>query len=258
MTAGFPFEPWSRPAGERIAACDATLPGRAAAAVPFDFPWLEPSAEPVEDAAAAAPPARTFSEAELDAMLAAARSEAAASAEAAVRAALEAGMAARQTAALERIAAELAAHQLALDRALAERAATTRDLALALARALVPRALDRQPLADVEAMLRELLIRLEGQPRLTLALPPAQVEAGQLLAREIAVQAGYRGELSVVPEAQLKPGDARLSWPGGAAERDLAALEREAIALVDAWLPHTAAEYPAFDCDDVSTKGAIP
>jgi flagellar biosynthesis/type III secretory pathway protein FliH len=258
MAAGFQFEPWSRHSGERIAACDAALSPRAGAAAPFDFPWLEPSGDPEAAAAAAPPTARTFSEAELEAALAAARAQAAAAAEAKVRAAIEADMAARQTAALERIAAELAAHQVELDRALAARAAASRDLALALARALVPRALERQPLADAEAMLRDLVIRLEGQPRLTLSLPPALVEAGQQLAREIAAQAGYHGEMAVVPEAQLGPGDARLSWPGGYAERDLALLEREALAVVDAWLPDTAMQPRATDWEDASTNGAMP
>lgn len=258
MAAPNRFETWSGRAGERAPACVATSPRRAGVPAPFTFPWLDQSGEPEAAAADAPPPPRTFSEAELNAALAAARAEAAAAAEARLRVALESDMTARRTAALERLAAELAAHQVALDRTLAARAAASRDLALALARALVPRALERQPLADIAAMLRELLIRLEGQPRLTLALAPALLEAGQQAAREIAAQAGYRGELAVVPEAQLGPGDARLSWPGGNAERDLASLEREAIAVVDAWLPDTATEPRAIDCEDACTNGAMP
>jgi flagellar biosynthesis/type III secretory pathway protein FliH len=260
MAARFEFDLRFDHARERVAARDAALPwlepSRAGEAAPFEFPWLQPSRAP-QTAGDPAPPARTFSEAELDAALACARAEAAAAAEASVRAALEAGMAARRTAALERIAAELSAHRRALDQAIATRASVSCDLALALARALVPRALERQPLADIEAMLRDLLVRLEGQPRLILALPPALVEAGQQVAREIGAETGYRGELVVEPDARLGAGDARLSWPGGDAERDLALLEREAIALVDAWLPETAAESPLIECQLASTNGAM-
>jgi hypothetical protein len=135
--------------------------------------------------------------------------------------------------------------------------AATRDLALALARALVPRALERQPLADTEAMLRDLLVRLEQQPRLTLALPPALVDAGRRTLAAIAAEAGYRGELVVEPDQTLGAGDARLSWRGGSAERDLAELEREAIALIDAWLPATSAEPWPTDRADASSNGAM-
>lgn len=262
MACRFQFAPWSEHEGGQVAAGAAAAswhgPPQVGVAARFEFPWLEQPGEPEAAGAVCAPPAATFSEAELEAALATARAEAAAASEASVRADLEAGMAARQAAALERIAAGLAAHQAALDRAIAVRASASRDLALALARALVPRALERQPLADVEAMLRDLLVRLEGQPRLTLALPPALAEAGHRLLLESAANAGYRGELVVEPEAQLGPGDARLSWPGGNAERDLGSLEREAIALIDAWLPPTAAEPHTIDCTDASTNGAMP
>ena len=125
MAARFEFDLRFEHAGERAAACDAALPWRdtphQGAAAPFDFPWLQPPGE-FETVAGPAPLARTFSQAELDAALAAAHAEAAAAADAGVRAELEAAMTARQTAALERIAAGLAALQVAFERALVARA----------------------------------------------------------------------------------------------------------------------------------------
>ena len=261
MAARFEFDLRFDHARERVAARDAALPWleppRAGEAAPFDFPWLQPSRMP-ETAGDPAPPARTFSEAELDAALAAARVETAAATEADVRAKLEAEVAVRQAAALERIAAGLSMLQAAFDRVLAVRAAASRDVALALARALVPRALERQPLADIEAMLRDILVRLEGQPRMTLALPPALLEVGQQTVGAIAAEVGYRGELAIEPDRTLGPGDARLAWRGGRAERDLAELERATIALIDAWLPARAAEPWPIDSDDAGMNGAMP
>ena len=257
MAARFQFDSWSKDEGECAVARAGALSRLSApheiVATPFDFPWLGQPGETEAVEAGAAPAARTFSEAELEAALAAARSETAAATEASVRAELEAATAARQAAALEHIAAQLSAHQRALDQAVAARAAASRDLALALAQALVPRALERQPLADIEAMLRDLLIRLEREPRLILALPPALVEPGRQLTVMLAAAAGFRGELVVEADAQLGPGDARLSWSGGTAERDLAALEHEALAVIDAWLPE-----PAADDQVASTNGAMP
>jgi flagellar assembly protein FliH len=261
MVTRFEFDLRFEHAAERVAARDAAMPWRGAshqgAAAPFEFPRLQPAGERERDAGSA-PPARTFSQAELDAALDAARTEVAAATEAGVRAELEAAMAARQTHALERIAAGLATLQAALEQALAARAAASRDLALALARALVPRALERQPLADIEAMLRDLLVRLEGEPRMALALPPDLLEAGRQMLGAIAAQVGYRGELTIEPDQTLGPGDARLAWRGGRAERDLAELERAATALVDAWLPATAAEPWPIDGEDACMNGAMP
>jgi hypothetical protein len=127
---------------------------------------------------------------------------------------------------------------------LAARAAASRDLALAVARALVARALARQPLADVEAMFGEVLVRLEGMPWLELRLPPSLADAGQAALARAAEEAGYRGELRVIPDAKLGPGDARLAWQDGAAERDLAGLEAEVTVLVDAWLSAAAESGP--------------
>src|SRR5690606_17752843 len=214
-------------------------PGRPA---PFELPSLERSPAPIPSEPVLPPPAPTFSEAELGERIAAAVAEAETATAARVRAELDASIAARQAAALERIAAELATHQARFDGWIAARATASRELALALAQALVPRALERQPLADIEAMVRDLLERLEHQPRLTLALPPDLADQGRRLLERLAGQVGYRGELLVEPDPSLATGDARLHWQGGGAERDLAELERAAIALVDAWLPETAAE----------------
>jgi len=52
----------------------------------------------------------------------------------------------------------------------------------------------------------------------------------------------------VLAEPDLGPGDARVRWHDGVAERDLARIEAEAVALVEAWLPddhHQAHDAPA-------------
>jgi hypothetical protein len=194
---------------------------------------------PAAEAPAAAPPAPppVHSQEELARAVAAALEEGRAEAAAAVRAELRAGIEQQQAEALAAIAAQLAGRKDALEQTLAARAGASRELALALARALVPEALARQPLADIEAMLRALVVRLEGEPWLEIRLAPAPAAAAEASLLAIAEEAGYRGALRVLPDARLGPGDARLSWLDGRAERDLAQLESEALALVDAWLP---------------------
>jgi len=207
----------------------------ATATTRFRYPELAAPATPPAPPAPEAP--RTFSEDELARALEAARREASSETAATVRAELAASLEQRRAAALGAIAAQLEAAGAALERTLAARADASGELALALARALVPRALALQPLADVEAMLRSLVLRLEGQPWLEVGLPPALLAAGEAVLARVAAEAGYQGELRIVPEPALGPGDARVSWHDGAAERDLARIEAEAVALVEAWLP---------------------
>ncbi len=215
-------------------------PIRDKAAIRFDYPPLEALAtaeSPPPPEAAPTPPPPTFSEEELASAVEAARQQGHAAAEADVRAAMLASLEHRQAEALAAISEHLAASQDALDRVLATRAGASRDLALAVARALVAKAMARQPLADIEAMFREVVVRLEGMPWLELRLHPSLAEAGQAALAGAAEDADYRGELRVIPDAKLGPGDARLTWQDGAAERDLGRLEAQATALVEAWLP---------------------
>jgi flagellar assembly protein FliH len=203
----------------------------------FCYPELAPPSPPLAPPAPEAP-APTFSANELARALEAARREARGEAAATVRAELAASLEHREAQALGALAAQLAAAGSALERTLAARAGASRELAVALARALVPRALALQPLADVEAMLQSLVRRLEGQPWLEVSLPPELIATGEAALARVAAEAGYQGELRVLPEPGLGPGDARVRWQDGAAERALARIEAEAVALVDAWLPN--------------------
>jgi flagellar assembly protein FliH len=234
-------------------------PARDKTTIQFNYPPLEtlaaPEPPPPPEAAPEPPsPPPTFSEEELSAAVEAARQEAYAAADARVRTEMLASLEHRQAEALTAISERLAASQEAIDRILGARAGASRDLALAVARALVAKALARQPLADIEAMLREVVVRLEGLPWLELRLPPSLVDAGQAALTRAAEEADYRGELRVIPDARLGPGDARLIWRDGAAERDLARLEAQVTALVEAWLP--AAGSPTNRPAPISAGGA--
>jgi len=198
----------------------------------FSYPSLDrPATTGTLDAKAS-----SFTEAELAAAVAAAQDEVAATTEAKLRSELQASLEHRQAAALAAIAEQLVHAQEGLASCLAARAQASRDLALAMAHALVPRALAQQPLADIEAMLRDCLGRLEREPWLELRLPPDLVESGQALIAKVASDLAYRGEVDVVPDPGLGAGNAKLCWQEGAAVRDLDRIEAEAVALVDAWL----------------------
>jgi flagellar biosynthesis/type III secretory pathway protein FliH len=237
MTGHSPFRELFDAGAESVG----SLPGRAtrssaeARRERFCFPRLDD----VPEAAAEQEkrPAGQSSEAELVEALAAARTEAAGETEARLRAELSASLEHRQAQVLRALCEQLGQARASFERLLEQRAGASRDLALALARALVPRALAHAPLVDIEAMLCETIARLERYPRLELRLPQELVAQGRSLLDRVAAETGYPGELAVSPDVTLGPGDARLCWHDGAAVRDLAELEAEARDLVDAWLP---------------------
>ena len=201
----------------------------------FAFPRLDEMPQAVADQAEQA--AAHSRERELATAVAAASAEAAAETEARLRAELSECLENSHARALRALCEQLGQARAAFERLLEQRAAASRELALALARVLVPRALARAPLADIEAMLRDTVRRLERNPRLELRLPQELVVQGRNLLERVAAETGYSGELVVSADATLGPGDARLCWQDGAAVRDLDELEAEALGLIDAWLP---------------------
>lgn len=198
-----------------------------------------------------------YTQAELDDALAAEREMAASEARAEVAAEFEARLKNRLAGALERSAEQLEALVRASDASAAQRAEV--DLAFALAQAILPHALARAPLADIEAMLLDLLPRLEAEPRLELVLAPELVEAGRRMAEELAGHAGFAGALVVSATAGLAPGDAQVKWCHGRAVRQIARVTAEveaALATLDEVAPEANAAVtetePALteECDD--------
>ncbi len=218
-------------------------PARASTVGQFCFPELTRANGPETPPPPAAPPTMTLSEHEE--RLAAAQTAAADAAEAAARQAMAATIEHRLAAAMERLGHDLAAAQAAFAEHLRARATASRELALALAGVLVPRALEQAPLADLEAMLTTLLPKLEALPALRLRLPPALLPLAEPRLRRLIERAGYQGDLQLVADPELGPGDAKLIWQDGMACRDLAALERELQPLIDAWWPVPATSRPS-------------
>lgn len=199
-------------------------------------------------------PPPSYSEEELAAAVAAARAEAVELTEGRVRDELAKASEQRMALALEVIARAFQEVAAADRRMVDGLSRTTGELALAMARAVVPRALERAPLADIAGMLREVVSRLEGEPVLELRLPEDLVEPGRLLMDEIGAEAGYRGTLEVRAERGMSVGDARLLWRHGKAERRVEVIVGEAEALARTWLD---AELPRTAVSDEETEGAV-
>lgn len=157
--------------------------------------------------------------------------------EAQTRAAIATEIGHRQSQALEAIRDQLCNYNKAVEDWMAEAVVISQRLAVMLAQAVVPKALEQQPLADIGDMVRQTITRLVDLPSIELRMAPDLVGSSAELLDQIANEAGFRGELKAVADPSLADGEARLSWQGGAAERDLTRLQAEVSALVDTWLP---------------------
>ncbi|WP_456305138.1 hypothetical protein, partial [Elioraea rosea] len=110
--------------------------------------------------------------------------------------------------------------QLAAERAAGAIAATTLDLVAAA----LPVAAAAHALPGCAELAEKLLARLSGVDRIAIRLPP---ELARQLAPRLeaaAAAADFSGRLDVIPTDGMVAGEMRVSWPGGEARRDPAAL----------------------------------
>jgi flagellar assembly protein FliH len=97
-------------------------------------------------------------------------------------------------------------------------------IALAAARRLAPAAIAAQPVADVEAALREAMHQAIGEPRLVLRANPEITALIEPRLADIAHEEGYDGRLHVAADPHFSGADCRIEWRGGGAERSFEAI----------------------------------
>lgn len=179
---------------------------------------FEVSFDQNEEKLAAQPAVETFARADLDAAreagFAAGREDALAEANAAI--------AAKSAAALETLAAKLPALFAAED----AHARETEREAIAALRAIVGKVLPacaaRAPLAEIEGLASRCLAEAIDEPRIVLRVGPAVYDAVRERIDAMAAASGYGGRIVLIAEDSLAPGDARIEWADGGAERRLA------------------------------------
>ncbi len=122
-------------------------------------------------------------------------------------------------------------------------AAETAQIMLSVLAAMLPSLGTQHGPAEVSALLRVVLPRLQQEPRVTVAVAPDTVA---LVRPDLALFDDPVGAaLTLVPDRRLAPGDLRLTWPGGSLVRDTAAIAAAVLATVEAMLPPVPREPPA-------------
>lgn len=186
-------------------------------------------AKAAEEAAAAEPPAPTFSEEEL----AAAKQAAFADGSAAGKAEAEAGIARQTAQQLTALAEKLETVSAALDGKVSESHQQTLLAAMTVVRKLFPRTNSLNGLSEVQAVVEECLERLRDEPRMVIRASEDQIDILKSQLDASIKRSGFSGKLVFLADDRLSPGDVRVEWADGGAERDQKALWQEIDQVIE-------------------------
>ncbi|HYD31217.1 MAG TPA: FliH/SctL family protein, partial [Azospirillaceae bacterium] len=131
----------------------------------------------------------------------------------------EAAIANAQAQALQRVAEGVGQLIAAREQTNTQRQNQPLRITLAMTRKLFPDLARRHGLDEIEAMVRSILIELIDEPRLVVRMPPDMQAALAERIDGIAKATAFAGRLAVLPDDQLAPGDCRVEWADGGAER---------------------------------------
>ncbi|MHA1152570.1 MAG: flagellar assembly protein FliH [Alphaproteobacteria bacterium] len=101
------------------------------------------------------------------------------------------------------------------------------EVALTVVRKIFPSLAERNGLAEVESVVRDCLERLRDEPRIVIRVADAVLDRVEARIGDLAARAGFEGKIVYLAQDGLNPGDVRVEWADGGAERDSERLWRE-------------------------------
>jgi len=156
---------------------------------------------------------------------------------------MAAGRASGEAQAAERLANEAArlanTCRTLIDRLDADRLAVEReaiDLSMAIARKLAGRLLEREPLAEIRALMAECLGPLRRAPHLVLRINAADADAIRPHVERLGRETGFEGRMVILGEEELARGDCRIEWADGGIVRDSAQILRHIETAIERYI----------------------
>lgn len=99
--------------------------------------------------------------------------------------------------------------------------------AVEIVRRLLPALGKREAMREVEALIADCLARLHDEPRLVVRVADDLLDEVRQRVDQLSGAAGFAGRVILLADNTLKPGDARVEWADGGADRDTSALWRD-------------------------------
>jgi len=125
------------------------------------------------------------------------------------------------------------------------------NLAYAIARTLAPTLVARQPLAEIENMVRECLTACYSEPRLVVRVAESLVDPVKDMMDRLEQEQSYTGKIIILGDDRLNGDHCRVEWADGGAERSMDALLADVDRLVQRHL--NSAGLPQQDATDETT-----
>lgn len=127
----------------------------------------------------------------------------------------------KSAAVLERIATEmhLAVSRLAAVETQLQHEAV--DVASAIARTLAPALIARQPLAEIEALVLDVLSHVRSAPHVAVRVSPDMTETAGARLKKISEERGFASRLVILPDPAIRSGDCLIEWADGGVSRDM-------------------------------------
>ena len=132
-------------------------------------------------------------------------------------------------------------------------------VAVAVVRKLQPEMSRDHALDEIAGVIRECLTHIEKDVRVTIRVSPSHMDSIRHYANQASEATGFEGKLIYAADPRLAPGDCRVEWGDGGAERDQARLWTEIDAVIARALgdapPQDAPEDKAETADDADAIG---
>ena len=94
------------------------------------------------------------------------------------------------------------------------------ELALAIVKKLHPALVERDGLAEIEAVLRQCLESLKQEPRLVAYVHSARLDALQERLAQLSASSGFEGRVVLIGDDEMGQSDCRVEWADGGVERE--------------------------------------
>jgi flagellar assembly protein FliH len=121
------------------------------------------------------------------------------------------------------------------------------EVAAAIARKLAPALIAREPVAEIEALVVDVLSHVRSAPHVVVRVAEDLLEPAGNRLKQIAEQRGFANRLVLLPAPDLKPDEARIEWADGGVERDRDAIEARIAEAVSRYLARGGAVAPAVE-----------
>ena len=100
-------------------------------------------------------------------------------------------------------------------------------LAHVIAGKLASALIRKYPLEEVEGLIAHCLELSEREPRLVVRVAEQHFEAIKASVDKLKANAGFPGEIVLLGDAEIEPGDGRVEWADGGAERSFATIAQK-------------------------------